>query len=205
VRLVYLVPPVGLLMAGLAFSFLHDPMRMRRIMAWAHPDQHKEGAGYQAREAMIALGSGGWTGLGLGNGRQKMGFVPEHHTDFIFSIIGEELGLIATMTVVLLFIALIVCGVFIARRSSDAFGLLLGTGLMFMIGLQAFINIAVVTSVLPNKGMPLPFISYGGSNLVLMLVAVGLLISISRFATEAVPQKSTNPFEAALDAPPSHA
>jgi cell division protein FtsW len=205
VRLVYLVPPVALLMAGLVFSFLHDPMRMRRIMAWAHPDQHKEGAGYQAREAMIALGSGGWTGLGLGNGRQKMGFVPEHHTDFIFSIIGEELGLIATMTVVLLFIALIVCGVFIARRSSDAFGLLLGTGLMFMIGLQAFINIAVVTSVLPNKGMPLPFISYGGSNLVLMLVAVGLLISISRFATEAVPQKSTNPFEAALDAPPSHA
>jgi cell division protein FtsW len=205
VRLVYLVPPVGLLMAGLAFSFLHDPMRMRRIMAWAHPDQHKEGAGYQAREAMIALGSGGWTGLGLGNGRQKMGFVPEHHTDFIFSIIGEELGLIATMTVVLLFIAMIVCGVFIARRSSDAFGLLLGTGLMFMIGLQAFINVAVVTSVLPNKGMPLPFISYGGSNLVLMLVAVGLLISISRFATEAVPQKTSNPFEAALDAPPSHA
>jgi cell division protein FtsW len=205
VRLVYLVPPVGLLMAGLAFSFLHDPMRMRRIMAWAHPDQHKEGAGYQAREAMIALGSGGWTGLGLGNGRQKMGFVPEHHTDFIFSIIGEELGLIATMTVVLLFIAMIVCGVFIARRSSDAFGLLLGTGLMFMIGLQAFINVAVVTSVLPNKGMPLPFISYGGSNLVLMLVAVGLLISISRFASEAVPQKTSNPFEAALDAPPSHA
>ncbi len=90
---------------------------------------------------MIALGSGGWTGLGLGNGRQKMGFVPEHHTDFIFSIIGEELGLIATLAVVLLFIAFMVCGVFIARRSSDAFGLLLGAGMTFMIGLQAFINI----------------------------------------------------------------
>jgi cell division protein FtsW len=205
VRLSYLVLPVALLIVGLVVSFLHDPMRMRRIMAWVHPEQNKEGAGYQAYEAMIALGSGGWTGLGLGNGRQKLGFVPEHHTDFIFSIIGEELGLVVTMTVVLLFIALAICGVFIARRSSDAFGLLLGTGLTFMIGLQAFINIGVVTSVLPNKGMPLPFISYGGSNLVLMLVAVGLLISISRFATETVRQKSSNPFEVALDAPPSHA
>jgi cell division protein FtsW len=205
VRLSYLVAPVALLMVGLAFSFWHDPMRMRRIMAWVHPDQNKEGAGYQAYEAMIALGSGGWTGLGLGNGRQKLGFVPEHQTDFIFSIIGEELGLVVTLTVVLLFVALTICGVFIARRSSDAFGLLLGTGLTFMIGLQAFINIGVVTSMLPNKGMPLPFISYGGSNLVLMLVSVGLLISISRFATETVRQKSFNPFEAALDALPSHA
>ena len=205
VRLFYLVPPVALLTVGLVISFLHDPMRMRRIMAWAHPDENKAGVGYQAREAMIALGSGGWAGLGLGNGRQKLGFVPEHHTDFIFSIIGEELGLLATMAVVLLFIALAICGVFIARRSSDAFGLLLGTGLTFMIGFQAFINIAVVTSVLPNKGMPLPFISYGGSNLVLMLVAVGLLISICRFAVESVPQKSSNPFEMTLDAPPAHA
>jgi cell division protein FtsW len=205
VRLSYLVLPVALMSVGLVISFLHDPMRMRRIMAWAHPEQNKDGVGYQAHEAMIALGSGGWTGLGLGNGRQKLGFVPEHHTDFIFSIIGEELGLVVTMTVVLLFIALAVCGIFIARRSSDAFGLLLGAGLTFMIGLQAFINIGVVTSVLPNKGMPLPFISYGGSNLVLMLVSVGLLISISRFASETVPQKSSNPFEVALDATPSHA
>jgi cell division protein FtsW len=204
-RLTYLVPPVALLMAGMALSFLHDAMRMRRIMAWLHPDQNSGGAGYQGREAMIALGSGGWTGLGLGNGRQKLGFVPEHHTDFIFSIIGEELGLVVTITVVLLFLALMICGVFIARRSSDSFGLLLSTGLTFMIGFQAFINMGVVTSMLPNKGMPLPFISYGGSNLVLMLISVGLLISISRFATEAVKQKSSNPFEVALEAPPSHA
>jgi cell division protein FtsW len=203
VRLSYLIPPAALLIGGLAISFLHDPMRMRRIMAWVHPGQSKEGAGYQAYEAMIALGSGGWFGLGLGNGRQKLGFVPEDHTDFIFSIIGEELGLVATMAVVLLFILLVICGVVIARRSCDAFGLLLGTGLTFMIGLQAFINIGVVTSVLPNKGMPLPFISYGGSNLVLMLVSVGLLVSISRYATEAKPQKSSNPFEAALE--PHHA
>jgi cell division protein FtsW len=142
--------------------------------------------------------------LGLGNGRQKLGFVPEHTTDFIFSIIGEELGLVVTMAVVLLFVVLAICGVFIARRSSDAFGLLLATGLTFMIGLQAFINIGVATSMLPNKGMPLPFISYGGSNLVLMLVSVGLLISVSRLASEAVPQKASNPFEAALEPSPSH-
>jgi cell division protein FtsW len=197
-RLTYLIPPALLSMGGLALSFWHDPMRMERIMAWAHPER-KEGAGYQAYEAMIALGSGGWTGRGLGNGRQKLGFIPEHHTDFIFSIIGEELGLVATLAVLLLFIALVVCGIYIARRSSDTFGMLLGAALTFMIGFQAFINIGVVTSVLPNKGMPLPFISYGGSNLVLMMVSVGLLVSISRFAAPAVPHNS-NPFEAVPDA-----
>ncbi len=199
-RLIFLIPPAALSMGGLAFSLLHDPMRLRRIMAWIHPEGSKEGAGYQAYQAMIALGSGGWTGLGLGNGRQKLGFVPENTTDFIFSVVGEELGLVATLAVVLLFIALVVCGIYIARRSSDTYGLLLGAGLTFMIGLQAFINMGVVTSVLPNKGMPLPFISYGGSNLVLMLVSVGLLVSISRFATQAVPVKSSNPFEAIPDA-----
>jgi cell division protein FtsW len=195
VRLSFLLPPALVLLTGLGLSFLHDPMRLRRIMAWIHPEQNKEGAGYQAYQAMIALGSGGWDGLGLGNGRQKLGFVPEHHTDFIFSIIGEELGLMATLGVVLLFIALVLCGVHIARRSNDTFGLLLGTGITFMIGLQAFINMGVVTSLLPNKGMPLPFISYGGSNLLLMLVAIGLLLSISRYAV--VPAKrKTNPFDA---------
>jgi cell division protein FtsW len=201
-RLRFIVPPALLLGAGLAVSLLHDPMRLRRILAWLHPEQNKEGAGYQAWEAMIALGSGGWMGLGLGNGRQKLGFVPEHHTDFIFSIIGEELGLVATLAVVLLFIVVVVCGFYVARRSRDAFGLLLAAGITSMIGLQAFINMGVVTSVLPNKGMPLPFISYGGSNLVLMLVSVGLLLSVSRFAAEPVKRKS-NPFEAMPEA--SHA
>jgi cell division protein FtsW len=203
VRLTALIASVALLAGGLAVSLLHDPMRLARIMAWVHPEQNKSGAGYQVHEAIIALGSGGWFGLGLGNGRQKLGFVPEHHTDFIFSIIGEELGLVATLMVVLLFIAVVFCGAFIARRSSDACGLLLGAGLTFMIGFQAFINMGVVTGMLPCKGMPLPFISYGGSNLVLMVVSVGLLISISRFAREAVPRKSSNPFEVALE--PTHA
>ena len=194
-RLRFIVPPALLLAGGLTYFLLHNPVRLRRILAWLHPELSKDGAGYQAYPAMIALGSGGWTGLGLGNGRQKLGFVPEHHTDFIFSIIGEELGLVATLAVVVLFIALVVCGLYIARRSSDTFGLILGAGITSMIGLQAFINIGVVTSVLPNKGMPLPFISYGGSNLLLMLVSVGLLLSVSRFAAEPVKQRN-NPFEA---------
>jgi cell division protein FtsW len=194
VRLRFLLLPALGLLAGVGLSLWHDPMRHGRISAWIHPEASKEGAGYQAWQAMIALGSGGWSGLGLGNGRQKLGFVPEHHTDFIFSIIGEELGLIATLGVVLLFVALVVCGGYIARRSNDTFGLLLGAGITFMIGLQAFINMGVVTSLLPNKGMPLPFISYGGSNLLLTLIAIGLLLSISRFAIEP-PRKKINPFD----------
>jgi len=133
---------------------------------------------------MLALGSGGWSGLGLGNGRQKFGFLPEHQTDFIFANIGEELGLVATLGVVAAFVVLLLCGIYIAWHSRDTFGLLLATGLTFLIGLQAFINIGVVTSALPNKGLPLPFISRGGSNLFLMLVCVGLLLSVARRASE---------------------
>lgn len=200
VRLKIIIPPALLAITALAISFLHDPMRMKRILAWLHPEQTKEGVGYQAYQAMIALGSGGWTGLGLGNGRQKLGFVPEHHTDFIFSIIGEELGLIATIAVVLVFIILVICGIFISSRARDTFGLLLGSGVTFLIGFQAFINIGVVTSTLPNKGMPLPFISYGGSNLLIMLVAVGILLSIARQGIELAKKKS-NPFEEEIPSP----
>ena len=133
---------------------------------------------------MLAFGAGGWTGLGLGNGRQKRGFVPEHHTDFILSIVGEELGLIATLMVLLAFTAIVICGIYIALRAPDAFGMLLASGITLLVGLQAAINIGVVTGALPNKGLPLPFISYGGSNLVSMLVCVGLLLSVARRARE---------------------
>jgi cell division protein FtsW len=182
VRWKYFVPPIAVGAVGLALSLWHDPMRMRRIFSWLNLEEHKSGTGYQAYQAMLALGSGGWTGLGLGNGRQKLGFVPEHHTDFILSIIGEELGLVATLLVVMAFVVIVLCGVYIARRAPDPFGLLLGSGLTFLIGLQAAINIGVVTSALPNKGLPLPFISYGGSNLLVMLTCVGCLLGIARKA-----------------------
>lgn len=194
VRLKFIIPPTMVAICALAISFWNDPMRLKRIMAWLHPEANKEGVGWQAYQAMIALGSGGWFGLGLGNGRQKLGFIPEHHTDFIFSIIGEELGLVATIAVVLFFILLVISGIYISSRARDTFGLLLGSGITFLIGLQAFINIGVVTSTLPNKGMPLPFISYGGSNLLVMLLSVGVLLSIARQGIEPA-RKKPNPFE----------
>ena len=193
VRLKCIVLPVLLGVAGLAVSLLHDPMRLRRIFGWWDMEQHKDGVGYQAYQAMIALGSGGWTGLGLGNGRQKLGFVPEDHTDFIFSIIGEELGLIATLLVVLAFVVIALCGIYIALRARDPFGSLLAAGVTFLISLQAAINIGVVTSALPNKGLPLPFISYGGSNLLAMLTCVGLLFSIARHAPVREKVRTTAP------------
>ena len=189
VRWRFIIPPVLLGGVGLTISILHDPMRMRRIFSWLDLEQHKSGAGYQAYQAMLALGSGGWTGLGLGDSRQKLGFVPFQQSDFILAIIGEELGLVATMLIVIGFVAIVICGIYIALKARDTFGVLLGFGLTLMIGFQAAINIGVVTSALPNKGLPLPFISYGGSNLVTMLTCVGLLLSIARRArtTENVP------------------
>lgn len=181
----FIVPPVILAIVGLVVSILHDPMRMKRIFSWLDLEEHKNGVGYQAYQAMIALGSGGWNGLGLGNGRQKLGFVPEHHTDFIFSIIGEELGLVATLLVIVGFVVIALCGIYIALHARETFGTLLATGITLLISLQAAINIGVVTSALPNKGLPLPFISYGGSNLLAMLTCVGILFSIARHAVPA--------------------
>jgi cell division protein FtsW len=180
----FVIPPAIAGMGMFAVAVFHDPVRMKRITAFLHPEEHRGDTGYQAYQAMLALGNGGTTGLGLGNGRQKLGFVPEHHTDFIFSIIGEELGVVATLGVVAAFMVLVVCGLYIAWKCGNRFGQLLGVGITFLIGLQAFINIGVVTSALPNKGLPLPFISYGGSSLVFMLTAVGLLLSIANYATE---------------------
>ncbi|HYT61642.1 MAG TPA: putative lipid II flippase FtsW [Haliangiales bacterium] len=184
VRWRYFFPPLIAGTITFVVFLLNNPVRMKRILSWIYPDETKDGVGYQAWQAMLALGSGGWSGLGLGNGRQKFGFLPEHQTDFIFANIGEELGLVATLGVVAAFVVLLLCGIYIAWHSRDTFGLLLATGLTFLIGLQAFINIGVVTSALPNKGLPLPFISRGGSNLFLMLVCVGLLLSVARRASE---------------------
>ncbi len=183
-RWTYIVPPAAAALTAIALIIWHDPMRSERVYSWLHLEETKTDKGHQAYQSMLAFGAGGWTGLGLGNGRQKRGFVPEHHTDFILSIIGEELGLIATLLVLLAFVAIVLCGMYIAFRAADAFGMLLASGITLLIGLQAAINIGVVTSALPNKGLPLPFISYGGSNLAAMLLCVGLLLSVARRARE---------------------
>ena len=154
--------------------------RMGRLSAFLHPQNYKDDAGLQQMQALIAWGSGGMEGLGLGNGRQKMLYLPYAHTDFIFPIIGEELGLRFSLLVVFLFIVIIVCGIMIALHARDRFGLLLGCGIVSLLALQAAVNIGVTTSLLPNKGLPLPFISYGGSNLAACMFAIGVLVNIYR-------------------------
>jgi cell division protein FtsW len=154
--------------------------RMGRLLAFTDLERYKEDAGLQQMQALIAWGSGGIDGLGLGNGRQKMLYLPYAHTDFIFPMIGEELGLRVSLLVVFLFVIIIICGIMIALHAKDRFGLLSATGVVALIGLQAAVNIGVTTSLLPNKGLPLPFVSYGGSNLVACLFAIGLLVNIYR-------------------------
>jgi cell division protein FtsW len=154
--------------------------RMGRLAAFLHPQNYKDDAGLQQLQALIAWGSGGMEGLGLGNGRQKMLYLPYAHTDFIFPIIGEELGLRFSLLVIFLFVVIVVCGVMIALHARDRFGLLLACGVISLLALQAAVNMGVTTSLLPNKGLPLPFISYGGSNLVACMLGVGLLLNIYR-------------------------
>ena len=185
VRWLHVIPPVLAAGAALAYSLMHDSMRSGRISAWLHPEAHADGAALQAEHAKIAIGSGGLTGLGLGDGRQKLGFLPEIHSDFIFANIGEELGLVATLLVVLAFLLIAVCGLFIALKARDRFGCLLAIGVTSLISYQAIINIGVVTSLMPNKGLALPFISAGGSSLLAMLVGVGILFSVARQAAPA--------------------
>ena len=185
IRWVYFLPPVIAVLAALAVFISNNPMRSQRIYSWLHLEETKQDKGLQAYQALVALGSGGVTGVGLGDGRQKLGFVPEHHTDFIFSVIGEELGLAATLTVVAGFLFILGCGIYIAWHARDTFGMLLASGITFLVSLQAIINIGVVTGSLPNKGLSLPFISYGGSNMIAMFACVGLLISIARQASKA--------------------
>jgi hypothetical protein len=199
--MVFHVGAVLVAAAALVFSLTHDSMRSGRITAWLHPEAHASGVALQAEQAKIAIGSGGLTGLGLGDGMQKHGFLPEIQSDFIFANIGEELGLVATLFVLLAFLTITICGLFIALRARDQFGCLLAVGITSLISYQAIINIGVVTSLLPNKGLALPFISAGGSSLLAMLMGVGILLSVAR---QAVPVKITpsdfvandNPFAA---------
>lgn len=176
---------VAFLVAIFQFDLFQDSYQVQRILHWWREDD-LDGSNYQQYVAMLALGSGGPDGLGLGNSRMKLGFLPEAHTDFIFPIAGEELGLVATLAVVAAFMVLVLCGLKISAHSPDLFGTLLGSGIVVLIGFQAMINIAVSTNSVPNKGMSLPFISYGGSNLVMTLAAVGVLLNVFRQCQEHV-------------------
>jgi len=176
---------VGLM--GLLGIAMLIPERAARMMTFMHPEADKLGKGLQQWQALIAFGSGGFEGLGLGEGRQKMLYLPYAHTDFIFPMIGEELGLRFTWLVLLGFILIVLCGGLIAANAKDRFGKLLAMGILLLISLQAAVNIGMTTSMLPNKGMPLPFISYGGSNMAVCLFMIGILVNIHRTGTPIAP------------------
>jgi cell division protein FtsW len=166
--------------AVLGAMVLAIPNRRVRILGLLDPDAHMGGVMLQQNLATLAFGSGGIEGLGLGNGRLKMLYMPFAHTDFIFPMIGEELGLGFTLAVVLSFVLIVIFGMLIALHAPDRFGRLLAFGIVSCITIQAILNIGVTTAVFPNTGLPLPFVSYGGSNLLFSLAGVGILINIFR-------------------------
>lgn len=160
-----------------------EPYRLKRLMAFRDPWADPQDTGFQIIQGLYAIGSGGLFGLGLGQSKQKFLYLPENHTDFIFAIIAEELGFIGATLVIMLFILFIWRGLKIAVTSQDPFASLLATGITAWVGVQAFMNIGVVTGSLPITGIPLPFISFGGTSLLFTMAAVGILLNISRFTT----------------------
>ncbi len=165
---------------GVAAAVQVAPYRMRRLLAFLDPFEHSQDSGFQLVQSLIAFGSGGATGVGLGQSKQKMFFLPEAHTDFIFALVGEELGLVGALVVLALFAVVAVRGFRIAARHPDPFASLLAFGITAVLILSAVVNIGVVLGMLPTKGLPLPLISYGGSALLATMIQVGVLAALSR-------------------------
>jgi len=178
VRLFHLLAPAPLLVPVLYFWVYKVDYRLERILSFLNPWDDPYNTGYQITHSLKAFGSGGIFGKGIGLGMQKMHYLPEPHTDFIFSIIGEELGLIGVLTVLLLYLILLLKGFHIAKTSKTVFGAITAAGLTIYIGVQVFINTGVALGALPTKGLTLPFISYGGTSLVINMAAMGILMNI---------------------------
>ena len=175
VRLKFLIPTAFAALSLFSVAVYHDPIRLSRITSFLDVEGNRSDSAYQLWQGILAFGAGGIHGVGLGSGRQQMSFLPEAHTDFIFAIVGEELGFLFTSGVVLLFMTLFFVGVLQLKRAPNLYQYLLVMGALLFITFQALINIGVVTGCLPTKGMSLPFISYGGSNLVFMFVLTGII------------------------------
>ena len=178
-RVTHLLSLILLSLPAIYLLVFRVAYRRRRIMAFLNPWDDPQNVGFQIVQSFLAFGSGGTFGAGLGDGRQKMFYLPESFTDFIFSNIAEETGLVGVIIIIALFITFIFRGLKMSLRMNDPFGRYLALGLTSVIGLQAFINMAVVMGLLPTKGLPLPFISYGGSSIVATLIGVGILLNIS--------------------------
>ncbi|SDW12652.1 cell division-specific peptidoglycan biosynthesis regulator FtsW [Marininema mesophilum] len=177
----------------LVYIMLMEPYRLKRWSAVFDPWQNPTSGGFQIIQSLFAIGPGGLMGKGLGNSIQKLAYLPMAQTDFIFSIIAEELGFIGGVVLIALYIAFILRGIRIAVRAPDLFGHLLGIGIVTMFAIQTLFNLGVVTAMLPVTGIPLPFISYGGTSLVICMMAAGILMNISRYQTTPSSQKQTSP------------
>jgi cell division protein FtsW len=180
-------------LVGLAGLLIFVPFRLRRMIMFLDPWADPQGSGFQVVQSLIAIGSGGPNGLGFAQGKQKMLFLPFAHSDFIFAVIGEELGLLGTLTVLLVFAVFLWRGIRTSLLAPDRFGMLLSLGLVTGIVVQALFNMSVVLSLVPTKGIPLPFISYGGSSMVPTLAAVGILLNISQYTTRAISLETLKP------------
>ena len=181
-RLRYFAYSLVVIVPALCYLLIFVPFRLQRIMVFLFPGRDPQGAGFHMTQALIAVGTGGITGLGLMEGKQKLFFLPEPHTDFIYAVSAEELGLIGAIFIAILFSVFAWRGFRAALRAGDTFGRFLACGITSMIVLQAFFNMSVVLALLPTKGIPLPFISYGGSSLFVMLASVGVLLNITQHA-----------------------
>jgi cell division protein FtsW len=171
---------IPVLVAGMLILAVISPYRMSRLTTFLHPDRDPLGSSYHIRQALLGLGSGGWFGVGIGQSRQKYEYLPEANTDSIFAIIGEETGFVGSVAVILMFMFTSWRGFRIAKRATDGFGRLLAIGVTSWISVQTIINLSAMVALLPLTGVPLPFVSYGGSSLIIMLAAVGILLNISK-------------------------
>ena len=184
-RITYLT---GAVLAGLPFLYFliwNVPYRLERILGFINPWADPYKRGYHLVHSLMALSNGGFWGVGLGKSYQKLFYLPEPHTDFILAVIAEELGLFGVIAIVILFGIILWRGILIARNAPDLFGIYLASGIITMICLQAVINMGVVTGLLPTKGLPLPFVSYGGSSLLVSLIGIGIVLNVGRSALEA--------------------
>ena len=187
----FIAPLAGVGLSVATIAALIEPERRSRILSFLDPWKDSLGDGYQTIQGLIALGSGGWFGVGLGASRQKWDYVPNSHTDYIFAILGEEMGLLGTFVVLGMFVALAYLGLRTARQAPDRFGMLVAAGVTIWISVQALVNIGAVTAILPITGVPLPLVSFGGSSLVITLIGMGILTNIARQGRTIVPGKRT--------------
>jgi cell division protein FtsW len=183
VRVVHLLGVASVSIPLIGLIAWTNPYQKMRILRFLNPWEDPKNSGYQLIQSLIAIGKGGISGVGLGRGQQKLFYLPEPYSDFIFSTIGEELGLLGAIIVIVLFMVLLWRGIVIAFSAPDLFGTFVAFGLTLLIGIQAGINLGVVTGILPTKGLPLPFISHGGTSLIVCLMAMGILLNISKYCS----------------------